>query len=515
MSNVVIYTDVGDVEFMRSLGAYQIASQLREHGYTTQVIDHFTYLTFDQIMETINKFVTAETLFIGFSSTFMLNRHKREDLQVNKYRVKTQTEPKGIPLSDEEWSILKTRVQEIAPKAKLVKGGVKATAMTDKFIDTFIVGYGDKMVIDYIKFLDGKNPLFLSRRRLPPNEHQRVIDYDTKGDQFAFTTSSLKWEESDLIQPNEPLPIEVSRGCIFRCKFCSYPLNGKKKLDFVKDVAVLKAEMIRNYELFGTTQYVFMDDTYNDRIEKIDAFGNMFRTLPFKMQFISYLRHDLIWRNKESADILLESGLVGTQFGIETLNYEAGKAVGKGLPPEQTIELLYWLRDVKWGEQVLTHTNFILGLPKDTRADIERWSEPLFDPSFPLHSWSAKTMMLKHRTEKKLQRELIKPSLQVSEIGLDYKAYGYDFPDPTGLEGKMNWVNTETGTSFKEMHILEQEFNARRPPQRILCWGLMQLQTLGYEFDDLRKRYFNIPALERLERRTQLVNKYYDQLMRL
>jgi radical SAM superfamily enzyme YgiQ (UPF0313 family) len=28
------------------------------------------------------------------------------------------------------------------------------------------------------------------------------------------------------------LPIEIARGCIFKCKFCSYPLNGKQNLDF-------------------------------------------------------------------------------------------------------------------------------------------------------------------------------------------------------------------------------------------------------------------------------------------
>jgi hypothetical protein len=443
----------------------------------------------------------------------MLNRH--DPAVLGKERIKTQVAPKTLPLSDEQWQILKGRARELNPKVKIVKGGAKSSAMDDKYVDAFIIGYADKMLIDYVRYLDGKNPFFQFLKRKAPNQHQIVIKYDVKGEQYDFTNSMLNWAPNDLIQPNEPLPIEVSRGCIFRCKFCSYPLNGKKKLDFIKNPQLIKQEMIRNYELFGTTQYAFMDDTYNDSVQKIEMLGNAFQTLPFKLKFIAYLRHDLIWAHKEMADILLESGLVGTQFGIETLNHDAGKAVGKGLHPEQVLELLHWLKNEKWHDNVLTHSNFILGLPKDTPETIAQWSEQLFDPNFPLHSWSAKTFMLKYRKDENLEKQAKNKSLLISDIALNYKDYGYSFPNPVGLEGHMSWVNERYGTSYVSMLALERSFNARKVDKRITCWGLMQHQTLGYHFDDMWSKPFNVPIIERYERRIQLVNKYYEQLMRL
>jgi hypothetical protein len=37
--DVIILTGISGNEFQRAIGAYRIASHLRQHGYTTQVID--------------------------------------------------------------------------------------------------------------------------------------------------------------------------------------------------------------------------------------------------------------------------------------------------------------------------------------------------------------------------------------------------------------------------------------------------------------------------------------------
>jgi hypothetical protein len=515
MPKVILFTDFGDVEYMRPIGAYQVASRLRAIGYSTQVIDHFTFLSFEQILAALDKFIEPDTLMIGFSSTFMVNNHEIDDMIKMKYRKKVHFSNRGIPLSDEQWDILKSRVRSVSPKIKFVKGGSNSNFMADKHIDAFIHGYADKMIIDYVRYLDGKNPFFTYRYRKEPNEHQIVIDNDVKGEGFDFTNTKFEWAPQDLIQPHETLPIEIARGCIFRCKFCSYPLNGKKKLDFIKRPEIIRDEMLRNYEQYGVTQYAFMDDTYNDSVEKIEKLGNMFSKLPFKLKFVTYLRHDLIWANKQMADILLESGLVGAQFGIETLNYTAGKTIGKGLHPDKTMELLYWLRDEKWGNNVILNSNFILGLPNDSAADIINWTNKLLDPNFPLHSWSAKAFMLLHRSDKNLAMQKIKRELLISDIALNYKQYGYEFPNVETLKGRYNWVNSSMGTSYDSMFELEQTLLKLKKPMFTTCWGIMQLQQLGYSYDELTTKPFTDTLLELYARRMMFVNKYYDQLMRL
>ena len=67
---VVIFTEVCHGGFGRYAGTYRVATELREAGYTVQVVEFFTQWREDQIIKIIDKFVTKETKLIGFSCTF-------------------------------------------------------------------------------------------------------------------------------------------------------------------------------------------------------------------------------------------------------------------------------------------------------------------------------------------------------------------------------------------------------------------------------------------------------------
>ena len=69
---VVIFTEVCHGGFGRYAGTYRVATELREAGYTVQVVEFFTQWREDQIIKIIDKFVTKETKLIGFSCTFFL-----------------------------------------------------------------------------------------------------------------------------------------------------------------------------------------------------------------------------------------------------------------------------------------------------------------------------------------------------------------------------------------------------------------------------------------------------------
>ena len=64
--------------------------------------------------------------------------------------------------------------------------------------------------------------------------------------------------------PGEVLPLEVGRGCIFSCAFCSFDLIGKRVGDWTKSPKVLRNELLENYEKFGVTTYNFTDELINE-----------------------------------------------------------------------------------------------------------------------------------------------------------------------------------------------------------------------------------------------------------
>jgi hypothetical protein len=234
-----------------------------------------------------------------------------------------------------------------------------------------------------------------------------------------FVTSQIRWHKSDFIMPNETLPIEISRGCIFRCKFCAFPLNGKSKGEWVKHYEVLKDEMIYNYETYGTTKYIFADDTYNDSAEKItELYEQVFSKLPFKLEFSSYIRIDLMHRFRETADVLEKSGLKSALLGIETNNLESGKAIGKGLIFEKQMDYIRELKQKQFKDTLVT-SGFIFGLPNDTKESLNDLENFLISDQNPLDDWLCKPLGLNPVDKSKHKNYF-------SEFDLNHEQYGYE-----------------------------------------------------------------------------------------
>ncbi|NJO61503.1 MAG: radical SAM protein [Richelia sp. RM2_1_2] len=171
----------------------------------------------------------------------------------------------------------------------------------------------------------------------------------------------LTYQQKWGIQPNESLPIEIARGCLYNCKFCTYA----KKATYRKPLATLRDEFIRNYELFGTTTYQFCDDCFNDTRQKVEETCNTILQLPFKINWVSHARLDVAIKFPETLDLMIESGAKGLAWGVETLNYEAAKMAGKGVSREKVKEMLATTYN-KNHDKCLYYATFIIGLPGET-----------------------------------------------------------------------------------------------------------------------------------------------------
>lgn len=514
--NVLLFTDCASKAFARSGGAYRIASELRTHGYTVQVVDHFLLAGLNKTLAVIDKFVGPNTLFVGFSTTFMNVSwvHLRESFdtesaerftisgfhKINSASGGPQGLVYGVPIPDDDLQAITDRVKSLSPKAKMVIGGTKADFQRQMQIDAFILGYADTAVLEYVRYLEGKNPFF---QFTPLGDGRMAVDRDLDATSFDFQNSRINYHESDVIRPGEVLPIEVARGCIFKCKFCAFRLTGKKKMDHIKDAQVLYDEMMHNYEKFGTTKYIFSDDTYNDSVPKLEAITEMSKRLPFKLEFAAYLRHDLIWRYPEMADLLRESGLKTAIFGIETLNHQAGKLIGKGLDPKLTRELLQWLRDEKgWKNNVMMGSGFISGLPTENASTVTAWAEELLDYSYPLDSFVMTSLSINPSAVR----------IGKSEFELNYEKYGYYF-DPARSE---SWSN-EHWTYEEARDLANDIMSYAYESGRIKSYGFfaMMMHNYGFTWEQLHSQ----PAVQAeskvFDRTVKMVDDYYKQLLAL
>ncbi|MEM4260986.1 MAG: radical SAM protein, partial [Candidatus Woesearchaeota archaeon] len=253
------------------------------------------------------------------------------------------------------------------------------------------------------------------------------------------TESKILWDESDFIFKNEVLPIEISRGCIFDCTYCNLPIRGKKKLENIKTNNTLKEELIRNYELFNVNSYFFCDSTLNDSTQKLINLHSVILDLPFKIQFSSYLRLDLINAHQEQIDILKEMGLKFAVFGIGSLNEKSLKLIRKTFSRSKMENIMLRLKE-KWGNDVLTTGSFIYGLPAETPAtliDLEKWlienSLNYFDyvDVYPLR------LSLNDKVNNNLK----------SNIAINFQNFGFK-KDTTEQLKNYNWISETAGIDY-------------------------------------------------------------------
>jgi hypothetical protein len=416
MAEIIILTDVnGAWGFGRYAGAYKVATELRERGFSVQVVEFFADLETPQVETMLDKFVDERTLIVGFATTLMIARTSGgksapRSARSERNRVaRTQLLPQ-----DDEW--VRDFIDSIRrrnPNVKLVVGGGKANQMTLDGIDFWIVGEADESIVALAQALKHGTPL----KSQPGPGGSRVIStlqypYNT------FNRSQIKWVPEDHIFPGEHLPIEIARGCIFKCAFCAYQLNGKKPGDFVKPSSLVRDEMLYNHANFGTTGYMFCDDTYNDSPDKVAEYHRMITSLPFKIEFSTFARLDLIWRYSEQREQLFESGLRSIFFGIETLNPVAGKRIGKGADPEKIKETLHYLKEL-WADEVVVSAGFIVGLPGEPEESVWKTVDWLMSDDCPLDGFSFAALNIREATPS------ADPSISVSKMALAPEKYGY------------------------------------------------------------------------------------------
>jgi len=223
--------------------------------------------------------------------------------------------------------------------------------------------------------------------------------------------------------------IETARGCMFSCSYCNFPI-----LNQAKDVSISKEEfkkqMQTGYEKWGIRNWRIMDETVNDRPEKIRKYAEAVDELGYNPWICGFARGDLVVKHKEYWDDYIRLGFLGHSMGIETFNHQAGKLVRKGMDPDKLKEGLLQFQDytdVHAPRRYRANIQMICGIPGET---LESWYESLewLNTSWSRQSASAHILEVPDYDEtltnqSRFTKELVKNGL----VKLDSKQNpGYD-----------------------------------------------------------------------------------------
>jgi radical SAM superfamily enzyme YgiQ (UPF0313 family) len=478
-TDLLLLTNVASPIWQRSMGAYQVASHVRKFGFECQVIDFVDLFNIKELENIILSSIDSKTLAIGISTTFFSN-------QETKGKFISAKRNSNSVITDNLRNLL-LNIKKKFPTIKIIGGGANSYLIeNDSLFDTVFHGYSEQSVVDYLSELQDKLP----KKIYPKKNNQTIID--GKSSHFDITSLDHRWDKKDFILSGETLPIEISRGCIFKCNFCSYPLNGKKKFDYLRDPELIKDELIYNYENFGTTNYFFTDDTFNDSTIKLESLHKVITSLPFKIKFVTYLRLDLLNAHKEQIPLLKEMGLGSAFFGIETLNHESGKCIGKGMNPELVKSFLLDLYHNHWNSEIPFTCSFIVGLPGETVESVNQ-----------THSWITSTPFnglwypLYIKTNGHFK----------SEFDSNFKDYGYRLDDNN--EWYTDIMNYQQALDLSEEFNHIGLYNENTPSS----WLLFGLLSYGFDISEIKQikiKDLHWPSM--LLKKFKLFRQYKDLL---
>lgn len=479
----------------RYIGPYKIAHWLRKHGYSVQVVDFVHFLDQELLEKILRKFITNKTLVLGVSTTFFsTNTSPWED---GTRRFIPEFLHKAIQNIKTEFSQL-----------KVILGGYMSEKIPSYGIfDATVMSYtvaSEDIFLEYVNHLRTGSPPPPSSLAIPLFKGRaRIHYYDSNTKVYNIETDDFTFTEQDNILPGEPLPLDVSRGCIFACRFCQYPHLGKKKLDYIRGMEYIEAEMNNNYNRWGTTSYYVLDDTFNDTEIKLQAFLDMSKRLPFKLDYSAYIRADLVHRFPDTAHMLQESGIFGAFHGIESLHPGASKLVAKGWSGQHAREYIPELYHNIWNKKVAQHLSFIVGLTGESPEDVRQTAQWFLDNDLP--SIRFKPLGLfgpGGNTRMTIQ----------SEFDRNAEKYGYTIHN-VAENGRVNWSN-DYWNNKSTVELVDILMAQVKPHLRHSSWTVLGLQWYGYTRDQIttlkRKEYDGLVIKQKIQ---YYKSMYFDRLL--
>jgi radical SAM superfamily enzyme YgiQ (UPF0313 family) len=362
--DLILFSDISRPLHGKGMGVYRLANHLRSNNFRVKVIHGFIKLSDEDFFDICSKFITNETLLVGLGATVLADLEKSKFFGIEDHQVEQRFR----------------QIKKLYPTVSLCVGGAQITGVSDSFLQKYnyfdyaIKGQGENSLLALLNYLRSGSKITFNTITKPKILTDKTYPFDN------FNTSFNEFTDVDAVQQGEGLPIEIARGCIFKCKFCGYDLIGKKMGDYTKLGNLIREELIKNYQKWGTKDYYIADETINDSEEKINMLYDAVKDLDFRPTFGGFLRLDLIWKYPEMAKKLLDIGLNTCSFGIETINDQSGKAVGKGLGKKRIEETLDYLKTV-WDDKVFVNASFILGLKYDTpetAIELNEWLDQQF-----------------------------------------------------------------------------------------------------------------------------------------
>ena len=285
-------------------------------------------------------------------------------------------------------------IKEIKPQVKVIIGGPHCTLVPKKSLedtnaDICVQGDGEKVIISIKKAIKGE----ISFSKIPGiyyKEDKKIKNGPTVEliqdlDTISFPSRDLikKYnygkEYNPKIKRGEFTSIVTSRGCPFKCKFCSRNSISMKTFRLRSAKNVL--EELKELHKEGYKYVAFVDDSFlNNKKQANDIFDGIINEQIDLKIIIFGVRVDAA--DEELFKKMKKAGVTHVYFGLESGNQDVLDFYNK----KTTLEKISYAVNLSHKIGFFNIGSFILGAPFETKDHFERTIK--FSKKLPLDSVS-------------------------------------------------------------------------------------------------------------------------------
>lgn len=284
------------------------------------------------------------------------------------------------------------KVKELDNNITVVLGGVHTTILPEQTlkmipgIDIIVRGEGEQTVLQLLDALNGDHGDISQILGLNYREGNEIKNTPLRPpisnlDELPFPAFHLLPITKYRLHPpfgrrSPVMPIVTSRGCPYRCVFCSKAVCGKKYRSNTPSYVVDEIRFLT--EKFGVKEIKFYDDVFTLDKKRIMAICRLLKEENIDVPWSCETRVNLV--NRALLGVMKDAGCYMIAYGVESGNQGILDMLKKDITLEQVSKAFKLTHEAKIG----TVAYFMIGSPFETSETVRETIAfaKMIDPDF-------------------------------------------------------------------------------------------------------------------------------------
>ncbi|MCG6551463.1 MAG: B12-binding domain-containing radical SAM protein [Candidatus Magnetominusculus sp. LBB02] len=316
---------------------------------------------------------------------------KDSNFDLSKYLIDYAPDVVGISIHSTYIAPVSFTIAEIVkivlPDCIMLAGGAHASAdpyhiLKNRDFDIVVRGEGEEIVYNLLRLImtreDINNVQGIIYRRneeLIDNGFGSLPNMDLLP---PMPSTLINIDDYQLKVPYMPegktLNLITSRGCPYRCSFCSYKSISGTQHRF-KTAENLVSELERAKINYGISNFYFLDDNFLLDNNRILAIQNILRNRKLRIYWRCQARADSFVKNSNLAELISGMGCTHISFGIESGDQQVLNIINKNLYLDSAKQAIFLAKQ----NGILVRLFLMVGLPFQDVHSIQKTIDFLYE----------------------------------------------------------------------------------------------------------------------------------------